>query len=671
MRFFNQPIIRAFVVVVAVGAALQAAAQKPKPVTIKPVRTFKGMAAVVEDTRAVFPQITEVTGPAEKEHDNPRTPQFGQFGGEPNSIFVGEPGTFTRIKPESIAKFPGISATGFEPPDCDFGIGPNHAIGVANVAIAFFDKNTGAKTFQQTFEAFFASVGLEGALGDPKVFYDTISGRWIVLCDAFPTSTAISWQYVAVSATSDPNGVWYKYKFDSRLVVGSASWWLDYPGLGGNKDAIVVTGNMFPLENASTYGGAFFMVIKKAPLLTGAAPTITTFSDSQAPTVQPMRTSDATVDKVYMVAAYGGTSLKVYAISNLNATPTLQSSFVTVPSWQVPSQNAASAGGKVLDSFDGRVYNAAWRGGKLYTAHSIRSTVSGSRVMCRWYDIATNNFPANPMSLNQAGNIFGPSGQDFHMPAINANKFGDVSIMYTRSSSSIIADLVVSAHKESDPSGSVSAPVNLESSTGSVYGGFSFRWGDYFALAVDPTDDATFWGYGMVGKSGSSWLTVFHKWTVSEPVPTEVDADTAIRYQGSSGTGDVNSIRVADGSFFTIVAEQIKGLGFAAAIEVTFTNPISTSSTTGMEFDAKLHGIDRATGMLYLYNWNTGKYEWIKSFAIKGVPQPSTRIVVPAPFTKYINGSNQVKAVLRATTPERVLTPFVGQFDLLKMLIRS
>ena len=33
------------------------------------------------------------------------------------------------------------------------------------------------------------------------------------------------------------------------------------------------------------------------------------------------------------------------------------------------------------------------------------------------------------------------------------------------------------------------------------------RWGDYFDIAVDPTDDVSFWGVGQFARSNNTWIT--------------------------------------------------------------------------------------------------------------------------------------------------------------------
>ena len=487
------------------------------------------------------------------------------------------------------------------------------------------------------------------------MFYDRVSGRFFVEVMEYDMGTAqIAKLLLGVSDDNNPNGTWYKYRLEAKMVSGSDAWWLDYPGFGYNKDAIVFTGNMFPLTSSAGYGGCQFLVIPKAPLLTGGAPTITTFRDPNIGTVQPARSQDPTLDKVFGVSALSQNALKIYAVTGLPSAPALSSTTVQVPTWQLPVAEAQSAGGRSLDSFDGRIFTSVWRSGKLLAAHGIRATNSNSVSMARWYDINAGAWPTSGApTLTQSGNVQGSNGQDFHMPAINMNSLGDISMLFTRSSSTIVADMMFVGRRATDPPGAMGIPVRIETSTGSTYGGFSSRWGDYFAVAVDPVDEYTFWGFGMVGKQGSGWTTFWDKWTISVPGSgggTQVNPTAVSMYQGAGSSGNLSSILLSDNVYYSVLSVPQLGLGQIAAERVDFTLPTGTFETLAAKLE--LNAVSGTTGMLWLWNWGTNQYVHIKSFTVPASGNLATIVQVPG-FSSYVSGSRQVRAVVRGLVPQR------------------
>jgi hypothetical protein len=619
--------------------------------TFRPIKSYKGVKAIVENTRLQVPQIMVSSGDIKKEHDNEHVPSFGDMEGT-NSLPVGEMGDFQRGSVGT--RFAGINGTGYFPPDCDFAASLTHAVCVVNLDMAFFNKATGVKSFQTNFATFFASVGIQGnVLSDPKVFYDKISGRFFVTLLETDT-TSLAKMLVAVSSSGDPNGNWFKYRIEAKMTSGSNNWWLDYPGFAANKDSVVITGNMFPMGQGG-YGGCQFIVMTKAPMLTGQAPTITTFRDPNIGTVMPARTYDATADRIFLASDFSSTQIKLYSLSGLPTTPALDSKFVTVPSWQVPIARARSMGSSGLDSFDGRIFTGFSRGNRLVFAHTVKD--SGSNVtMCRWYEFNTANWTTSGPTLTQSGNIRSANNEDFHMPAIGINSLGDISVVYTRSGPNTVADMVVSSRKQTDPVGQMSQPLLLESSTGGAYS--AFRWGDYFAVAVDPSDDASFWAFAMVA-NGTNWRTFWDKYTVSPPGGgggggTQVPLTGIGMYQGIYSSGDLSDAQTSDNLYFVVRSASDPSLGEYAAWEGTFTLAQGPANVASMGTTIEARGPTGSTAFVHLYNWSTGQYDVIKSFPLKEQDLTTNITFTGLNFANYINaGTKEVKMVVRAVRPTR------------------
>jgi len=470
----------------------------------------------VTSTADVFPQIQPIT-PVNKmiEENEDRDITLSD---PRNSLKAGGMLSAPRGRPK--ISFPGPGFTGYFPPDCDMGVGPNHVVTVVNIRIAFYSKS-GTKTFEQTMDenGFWNGVGgASEVYSDPKVYYDAVSQRWFVYMievNGLGSGTHKSRVLLAVSDDNNPNGNWFKYSLDALITVGGNELWMDYPTVGMNKDGIAIGGNMFGF---SAGGGVVqLMTVPKAPLLTGASGTVTSFQDATGGfTIQPARSWDNTNSRLYCLGRGNGGTIRVFAVNNLTSSPTLVQTTVTVPNYDFPNGSPA-AGGGTLDTLDGRLFNCWFRAGKMVAAHTVR-TVNNPTNHVRWYQFAVNNWPASGQpTLLQSGEINPAGTTHTHMPAIAMNSFGDISVIYSRSSSAIAADLVMSSRTTGDPSGTIGAPVLLKSSIGAYNAG---RWGDYFSCVVDATDDFTFWGFGMEILNGA-WQTSVHSCRSAPAARTE------------------------------------------------------------------------------------------------------------------------------------------------------
>jgi len=505
--------IRGGFALLAFAAASISFAQTPATETLQPIGVQKQVISSPINTSDFLVQIDEAYNYQPLRPENPAEelskPQ------KRNNLPVGKLLNSPRAKLEQL--FPAIGATGWVPPDPDLGVGPNHILAVVNSSIAWFTK-AGVKEFQQTSGTFFAGMGAGSFQFDPKCFYDRVNQRYVLIFLEQDDATEVSKILMAVSDDNDPNGTWHRYRFEARIGITNNGvttyYWLDYPGFGYNKDAYVVSGNMFGFT--SGFAGVQFLVVPNAPALTGAPITVTSLRHSGGASAQVAEMISNTAANVYAISRAGSnpsTTMRVYSINSPGGTPTVTFTTVAVPSNSSPSMDAASTNNRFLDTIDGRVFNATWRNGKLVTAHNIQS---GGFVASRWYEINTNSYPTNPPTISQSGDISSGSMHYFH-PAISINSQGSLAAIFTGSSTTTTADLNFTGHWFTDAPGTMGAPQLLEASAGNSYA--SGRWGDYFGVDVDPVDDRTFWGIGMTVASNNAWRTSIFSWSVLPPGP--------------------------------------------------------------------------------------------------------------------------------------------------------
>ena len=549
---------------------------------IEPFRTLQ-FKAVSEDTAIYSPQIQDAYVFHPQRPENPI--EIDADEGPANDLLAGQVRDIARGRAGPM--FPAIGATGWTPPDPDLAVGQDHIVAVVNSSLAFFTKD-GTRTFMQSSQTFFSGLGAGFFLFDPKCFYDRVHNRFVVVYLEQDDSPQTSKVLIAVSDDNNPTGIWHKYRLEAKLITGGSSYWIDYPGVGHNKDAFVVCGNMFGFFTGSA--GVQFLVIPSAPLLTGGTATVRYLRDPNSMSVQLAETIDPSHDKIYAARRGTTTSTGIYAIRDLTSmNPVITETTVAVPVGNPPQINASSTNGTQLDSLDGRIFNASWRGGKLVAAHTIQV---GSFLRVRWYQFSTNTWPSSGApTLDMAGDVGGTSVHH-HMGVANINSVGDVSVIFTRSSTSVTADIMRAGRFAGDPVGTMGAPVNLESSSGNRYTGG--RWGDYFGIDVDPVDDTTFWGIGMGVAANNDWRTSIFSWTISSPgtvvAPSALTMDRGVIISGGLGdlaTSDDARVRMRPGLVFTNSEYPIRALIDGVSPDLTPSQlkvfVESQASTSGIE----------------------------------------------------------------------------------------
>lgn len=163
------------------------------------------------------------------------------------------------------------AADGF-PPDTHGAVGTSHFVEAVNRRIIVFDKsNPGV---QQCSFALQACFGAAGPVFDPRVVYDPVWNRWVFVVTRRSSSATdtIRRFFLAASQTGNPCGSYFLYQvnFAATLAFDNGDWW-DFPALGMNQDAVIVTGNIFdtptgpakfaamvPIAKARIYNGLGF-----------------------------------------------------------------------------------------------------------------------------------------------------------------------------------------------------------------------------------------------------------------------------------------------------------------------------------------------------------------------------------------------------------------------------
>ncbi len=406
--------------------------------------------------------------------------------------------------PSALTNFKGLDLQNWGagwPPDTHGDVGPNHYIQAVNTSIGIFDKTTGTRLAAFTFNNFFVAAGGSGVCatynqGDPIVIYDQISGRWIITDFAFSSvSKPPYYECIAVSKTADPvSGGWWLYTLTADTLSLN-----DYPKLGIWNDGIYMSANLF--KRGRTYYGAKVWALNRDDLINGAPLRTVAFTlGTSYFSLLPANLKGAlapTGTPEYFMSDYGSnTSMKLWKFS-VNWTTPSSSTFTgptsfavasfTRPTTRVPQLNST----ETLDTLGDRLMSwLQYRNiNGVQSLWVSRTVVAGTSMGVRWMEV--RNMSTTPVVYQQG--TYAPDANYRWMPSLAVDKFGNMAIGYSVSSSTMYPAIRYAGRLVTDPLNTLGqTEISLIEGTGSQSGGYN-RWGDYSSMSVDPVDDCTFW----------------------------------------------------------------------------------------------------------------------------------------------------------------------------------
>ena len=411
----------------------------------------------------------------------------GATGG--STSMLGGSATSPTIGTNFVGPREGDAGGGWIPPDTCGAVGLSHFVSIVNANVSVWAKSTGARLTNVGEASFFGSPN---SLGDGRCVYDPSSNRFILIGDSFSSTSRI---YLAVSATSDPTGAWFKTSFQTNTGGVDSGSWPDYPTLGVDANGIYI--GVYAVN--STGNGMTIFAIDKAPLVapTQTMGTVTAFRNLfWEGAIQPCVTFGNPGGE-YLI-----TYQQIYRIDPPLTSPNL----VPLGNWNIPSfgapPDAPNMGGSTLDTLDGRLMNAVFRNGRIWTTHAVNG---GGRSCVRWYEVDPTQ-PAGSQRV-QYGQIDDPTIHYF-APGIATNANGSMVVGFTGSSGAQFAAAYVSGRKPTDTTGQTCPPIQIKAGEASYNdGGSPSRWGDYALTTIDPANDIDFWSIVEYARSGNVWGT--------------------------------------------------------------------------------------------------------------------------------------------------------------------
>ncbi|MEI7037768.1 hypothetical protein [Fulvimonas yonginensis] len=386
------------------------------------------------------------------------------------------------------------------PPDTNGAVGATQYFQIVNTGFAVFDKASKAVVYgpmpSNTLWSGFGGPCEADNDGDAVVVYDKAANRWVV--SQFAVTAAPYYQCVAVSATSDATGAWYRYAFSYGNVFP------DYPKMGVWPDGYYETFNMF----TNTFQGAKLCAYDRNAMLSGRAATQQCFQLSTSyggvlPADLDGSTAPPAGSPNYMLNfTSNALNLWRFHVDWSNSANTTLTGPIKIP---VASFSAACGGGacvpqygtrQKLDSLGDRLmFRLAYRNfgdhESLVVNHSVQVGTSRKNPYTgvRWYEIRSPG--TTPVVYQQS--TYSPDTTYRWMGSVAMDKQGNMALGYSVSSSTIHPGIRYTGRLATDPLNTLQAETTVIDGLGSQSGSNLNRWGDYSAMTIDPVDDCTFW----------------------------------------------------------------------------------------------------------------------------------------------------------------------------------
>jgi hypothetical protein len=134
----------------------------------------------------------------------------------------------------------------------------------------------------------------------------------------------------------------------------------------------------------------------------------------------------------------------------------------------------------------------------IAASHSVDTSAGGGGV--RWYQFEAAG--DGTLKVAQEG-TYAPDGGFRWMPSAGMDRKGDIAVGYSFSDSSDFPGQRFAARLASDKPGSMTLHESVLAD-GKAAQTNTLRWEDYTTLAMDPSDDCTFWYVGDYLKAGES-----------------------------------------------------------------------------------------------------------------------------------------------------------------------
>lgn len=464
---------------------------------------------------------------------NPKAPVAGHSYTDPSGGNAGV-GKYT---PAASKAFQGLSQVCCQPPDHALAASPSWVFQGVNLQFAVYSPAGALQAGWPKNTASFFGVPSPGAcsptpfMSDPRAFYDFTDKRfWAAALEAEGATNNCplkSLYWIAVSKTSNPNGLWNIYAFDMALGSNNSA---DFTQFGFDGQAIYFSGNMF--SNAGRGGFAYSEVFAalKAPMEAGAGVSYfgfigQTVGGVPVDTVQPVESMEYgyggpragffinsfNINFGGVVCSSGCSGVVVWALGNPGQSTDFMTGVVVSTSGYILSPSADQPGCvQCVPASDTRISGTPIYHNGLISFALETGINNGSQIVPGIFWGQVNPVIDDSGSLLSANvyqsgyyNYAGDSAATY--PVLMTDAGGNLFMLFEFMSSSANPGTVYTARRATFAPGFFhDGGIYLRSGDAATS---NFRWGDYEAASYDGYGSDKVWFAGEYSTSAHTWST--------------------------------------------------------------------------------------------------------------------------------------------------------------------
>lgn len=425
-------------------------------------------------------------------------------------ITVQSGGSVYSNTPPPSASFEALLSDGTSfKPDTHGAVGPNHLMVTLNTEVRIQNRS-GVEASRISLDQWWAVPGSQTAnatnVSDPQIVYDPYGGRFIFSANnGADTNPGL---LVAVSATSDPTGPWYRRFID---IDATGPVFADSPAMGFNRNWIVLATDTYYDTAPYDFRRADIFAFNKTNLYADGSLPYTHFPETNGYySLVPVVTYDANVESNFLVSVIGGAIgdypdpgdisgvLGLFAIGGPVTAPTftdisypLTTNFLWADSGYINMAPQSGTTNKIYLG-DSRITSATWRRGTIQVAHTVFLPWDNpTRAAVQWWEFT----PEATFSIGRIDS--GTSGRMYAYPSIAANQNNDIVVGFSRFSTNEYPSAAYAYREDTDEFNSLREPIIIFKAGNAPYyrpnSSGNNLWGDWSATMVDPLNDTDFW----------------------------------------------------------------------------------------------------------------------------------------------------------------------------------
>lgn len=459
------------------------------------------------------------------------------------------------LTPDLDLGFAGIEdSVRFGPASAQIAAGPTHLVQAINSQFRITDK-TGVPLAtvdpRVLFNAFYAANPTytenppRSAPLNPTAVYDHFASRFIIVWGAVNDTGSESSILIQVSLTSNPTQGWRLFTLRSDTYT-NAQGTTDTDDLSDSLTLGFDNTNLYFSTNQLSPSGAFrYAKVRVAAKHQFNSPSpnpvqyydLTNIRDANgllASSVKPCVTFGAP-NKEYMVSApvSAGDNVTLYSVAgtwpNATLSPPLlkMEGKVAFNAWTAPLKMTQPASTLMLDGGDGRLLNAVYRNGVVYTGHSIRAGTLTCAAGIKSINVATKT--------KVLDDVLGAIGESYSFPVVTADAANNVYTVFNRSSKGVFAECRYGLKKSSETTFETSKALKAGNAKSLQFGG---AWGDYNGIAVDPAVNGGVWVSSMFAQNTAALNFTSGTWigNFGRPGPIPVGPQVLAQYDDLAKT---------------------------------------------------------------------------------------------------------------------------------------